>query len=500
LRPVHVIDLDRHDTAYSAREALLAAPDGAQVWLIIPWRASWARNLVSLTLLRRAAEGHDIDLRIVSRDRETRTLAREAGLAAHYLLPLALRGYRVGRSSAVPDPERLDERLARRPKPLGVGTVLIAVALVCGLLAIVLGAGSLFVPTATVRIVPAAVRYAGNVDVIADPTVTEIDYEHMIVPARNVQVSIEGTGETEATGSIVVPDQPASGQVVFSNRSDTPVHIPKGTVVRTRSGKVVSFVTTSDVDLPGTMYATVRVGIVAQQPGVEGNVRELTITQVDGPLASEVDVLNDAATYGGTTRTEPVVAQEDLDRLPGITMASLATQAYERLIPELEEGEFIPQDAFEILVMEQYYGQAVGQRAEKVTMDMRVLVNGLAVDSRDLEAVGRHFLEAQAGEGLSVIESSLLLSRSPGNLVYAEDQQHRRFATTLSAEALLAPTLHEAQLRETLAGKRVSAARAWLNEHLELAAPPEISVAPSGWPFLPRLTGRITIEIDAETG
>ncbi len=497
--PVQVVNLDRRDTEQSAREVLRAAPDGAQVWLVVPWRARWARSIVNLKLLRRAAEDGNIDLRLVSQHLETSNLAREAGLVAHFRLPPALARYRIERSRVVPVNENLGEGWAPRPKPLGVGTIVTAVALVAGLLAILFGAGAFFVPTATVRLVPAATRYAGNIDVIADPSYTEIDYEKGIVPARNIQVSIEGTSETAATGTVVVPDQPASGQVVFSNRSDTPVHIPKGTVVRTRSGKVVSFVTTSDVDLPGTMYATARVGIVAQQPGLDGNVKNLAITQVDGSLASDVDVLNDSPTYGGTTSTAPIVAAEDLERLPGETVAALTAQAYDRLIPELEEGEFIPRDGFEVLVMEQYFRQPVGQRTDKATMDMRVLVNGLAVDSRTLEDIGRHFLESQAGSGLSVIDSSLVLSRSPGSLVYAEDQQHRWFATTLSAEGLLATNIDTAELRRALAGKTVSGARAWLKENLVLAEAPEIIVSPSGWPFLPRLTGRLDIEIVAET-
>ncbi len=498
MRPVQVISLDRRDGVRSARELVRAAASESQVWLTVPWRAAWARSLVNLSLLRRVAEGANVELHIVSKHSETRTLAREAGLAAHFSLPATLGGQHADRSRLVPVEKPLDGRWGRRSRPIGMGTVLIALGVVGGLLAILIGSAALFMPAATVRISPAAQHAFAHLDVTADPRYTEIDYDAAVVPARNIQVSIEGRGETDATGAAVVPDQPASGQVIFSNRADVPVHIPAGTVVRTRSGQVVKFVTTADVEVPGSMYATARVGIVAEQPGLEGNVKELAITMVEGSLASAVDVLNDSPTYGGTTKNTPVISAEDLDRLPGVTMATLAAQAYDRLIPEMEQGEFIPEDAFEILVMEQYYEQAVGQRADKATMEMRVLVNGLAVDGADLETLATRFLETRHGGSLAVIPSSLRLSRSPGSLVYSEDQRTRWFATTLSVEGALAPVVDQAALKSALAGKTVSGAKAWLAGNLELAEEPEIVMSPGGWPFLPRLTGRITIEILAE--
>lgn len=53
---------------------------GAQVWLVTPWRCRLTRNPVYLKLLKRAAEGAALDLRLVSANSETRLLAREAGI------------------------------------------------------------------------------------------------------------------------------------------------------------------------------------------------------------------------------------------------------------------------------------------------------------------------------------------------------------------------------------------------------------------------------------
>ena len=47
----------------------------------------------------------------------------------------------------------------------------------------------------------------------------------------------------------------------------------------------------------------------------------------------------------------------------------------------------------------------------------------------------------------------------------------------------------------SISGKSKTAAKAWLEEHLPLAAVPEVRLAPSWWPFLPWLGYRIRVEI-----
>ncbi|NLD73533.1 MAG: hypothetical protein GX649_12555 [Chloroflexi bacterium] len=495
---VQVIYLSRRDSVHSARELLRSAAPGGQVWLVVPWRAGWARSLVNLRLLRRVAEGAGIDLRLVSQHLETRTLAREAGLISHFFVPPPLLRYRADRSRLVPVQVEEGERWQRRPRQFGVGTVLISFGLIAGLIAILFGSAAVFIPRATVRLEPSAQRFSGHIDVRADPRYSEIDYGEATVPARYIQVGAEGTGEVPATGRIETPDGVATGEVIFANRTDAPVRIPKGTVVRTSSGLPVAFYTTTDAEVPGRLYASTRVGIVAQEPGLAGNVKELTINVVEGSLASSVDALNDTPTSGGTTKAMPMVVQEDLDRLPGETRAKLTGEAYERLIAELSETEFVPFEAQEALVMERYLDSTINQRADVATMRMRVLVNGLALDTRDLEGLAIRYLETRQEGEYQVIASSLALSRSSGVLQLSDDGMPRWFDLTLSVEGLVGPVIDTEAIEAELLGKTVGQARAWLEEHLDLRAEPEIEVSPGGWPFLPRLGGQLDIEIIAE--
>ena len=497
---VEVIYLSRRDGVHSARELLRSATPGGQVWLVIPWRAGWARNRVNLRLLRRVSEGAGIDLRLVSQHLETRTLAREAGVVSHFFVPPALLRYRSQRSRVVPADVPEGERWQARPRQFGVGTALIGFGLVAGLAAILFGSAPCSSPR---HHHPGAVaeRVAGHIDVRADPRFEEIDYAASTIPARYIQVDVEGTGEVPSTGRVEVPDGVATGEVVFANRTDAAVQIPKGTVVRTSSGTPVSFYTTADAEVPGRLYASTRVGIVAREPGLLGNVKELTINVIEGPLSNSVDVLNDAPTSGGTTKSVPMVSEADLLALPEVTQNAAVRQAYELLIDELEEGEFVPYEAqLPIPMGNPQYLQQVNARSDVASARMRLIVNALAIDSRDVEEFAMRYLETRLDGERQILPSSLELSRSPGVLTQTDNTTPQWFDMTLSAAGLVGPVIDAEALERELTGKSAGQASAWLREHLALRSDPEIEITPKGWPLLPWLSGHIDIQVVAEAG
>lgn len=498
---VEVIHLTRRDSIDTMREMLESARPGAQVWLVVPWRYPLLRSLVHLKLLRRAAESAALDLRLVSTHSETRTLARAAGILVHWFVPPGLAGARHQRRHDVPT---LAARVMpveggvaagwqRRPRNLGIGSVVLALGVSVGLLAVMLGVGLALVPTAKVTIEPVARPVAARFDVVADTTYREVAADKMIVPARVVQVIVEGRGETPASGRADVPDAQATGRVVFANKTDSPVVVPKGTIVRTGSGAVVRFATTSAVELPGSLYASASTGIVALDAGPVGNVQALTINVVEGEIATRVEVLNDAPTGGGTVKGVPVIDATDFDRLRGEMVAKLQQQAYEQFIAELAPGEFVPPESVEAQVMSQSFDQVTGERSDVLSMTMKVVVRGVSVDGNSLYELAIAELEAQAAEGHSVIEDSLVLDRS--NRVTVE-QNGLRFSA--SARGMVAPDIDVAHVKRLLRGKQVNDAAAALSETLELAAPPYIEVQPGGWRYMPWLPARLEVLISSE--
>ena len=497
---IEVIRLLRSDSVDTVGELLQGAPPGAQVWLVAPWRMALTRNLVYLKLLRRMADAAALDLRLVSHDLLTRTLAREAGIPVYRSLPWRLRRYRRPRSQSAPGlagrvvafEGKLGWRWRRRPRNLSFGGVLLSLVVIAFLGVALLGIAAILIPSATVRLEPVARTVSGSLEVTAHPEYRDIDYGQAIVPARVVQVIISGRGETPATGRIDVPDGHATGEVVLVNKTTEAVIVPKGTVVRTGSGVNVRFYTVADVELPPALYASARVGVIAFEPGPVGNVQPLTINVVEGPVAHLVNVLNDQPTRGGSMKRVATVASEDVDKLRAELIGRLQQEAYAQLVGELQAGEFIPPESVDAQVMAEHFDQVLEQQSDVLSMEMKVVVRGTAVDGKSLEALAKHFLESRE-KGLTLIEGTLEVQRADDVRM---EQKVARFH--VMARGVVAPMVDVEGLKASLRGRKVAQAASWLSEHLDLRAEPEIEVFPQQWEWMPWLPGHINVIISAE--
>jgi len=504
LPAVKVVYLSKHDTMQVVREIVRLTPSGAQLWLAVPWQTTWARNMVNHAVLRRVSEDANIDLRLVTWNMQTRYLAQAAGIPSYAFLPPALRKYRVQRRPDTMNLSRriisVDEELApryrNRPKVLGLSAALLAGGAVAFLAIALAMTLALFVPRATIRLEPVSQRVSGILEVTSDPRYTTVDYEQAIVPGRSVQVIIEGRGETAATGSVEVDDGYASGEVVFVNRSDVPITVPKGTVVLTGTGTAQRYHTVDEVTVPGVLYAQARVGIISETPGLSGNASAWSVSVIEGALAGPLSVLNDVPVSGGTVRSVPEVTLQDLERLFSETMEALGAQAHEQLSAELEEGEFVPIDTLEVLVMSYEYESQDRDRSPVATMQMKVVARGTAVDGAGIEDLASRFLETLGGEGMGIIADSLTLGRSSSVRV---DEELGTLRLTISAEGMIAPLIDVDHLKKDIAGKTLDSALAYLEEHLDLRQEPTVELSPAWWPFIPRLPARLQLDITART-
>ncbi|MHB1296749.1 MAG: hypothetical protein ACYC4R_17360 [Anaerolineae bacterium] len=498
---IEVIYLKRGDTIDTVREMLYGAPVGAQVWLVSPWRFALTRSLVHLKMIRRFGEASALDLRFVSGHLGTRALARDAGLAVYRTVPAELRQYsRARREDAsgvaarvVPVRESL-RRYAARPGRLGLGAALVTLLVAAGLIASMGGVLALFVPSATVVLEPNSSPVEGTWEITANVKYTAPDLEERVIPARSVQVIVEGRGETPASGRTDIADGHASGDVVLVNRMADAVTVPKGTIVRTGSGTNARFYTVSDVEVAAGLYSSARVGVIAMDAGLGGNVQPLTVNVVEGEMARFVDVINDKATTGGTVRTTPVVAYEDFDRLRAILIGQLQQQAYQQFIEQLKAGEFVSPETVSVQVMQEQYDQVVDQQSEMVSMGMKVAVRGIAVDGPAEATLIGHLLEQSAQEGVELIDDSLRIQspqavRVDRNTVYM----------TVAASGGVAPVIDVRDVRSSLRGRTEAQAEEWLVEHLNLREAPEVALDPGWWPRLPWLTGRLDVIISAGT-
>jgi hypothetical protein len=519
------------DGVETIRELLASATPGAQVWLVAPWGMRLTNDLLRLKLIARVARSYGLDLRLVTIHSHTRTLAREAGIPVYAWVPWRLRRYRRARPGSRARGDRASEAAARvlpvkggigwrwrrRPEHLGLAPALLALAGTALVLALAAGTLLLLIPRAEVTLRPVVRDVKVSFTATANPRLLTTDYGRAMIPARYVQVIVSDRGQVPASDVISVPAEHSSGEVVLVNRTREEVMVPKGTVVRSAAGRVVQFYTLADVSLPAELYANRRVGVMAMEPGSDGNVSALTITVVEGELANRVEVINDTPTRGGAEETVPVVAAADINMLRDTLWQRLYSQAYEELKAQIEPGEFVPIQSMSednVDVMSFKEDQSVGTRSDYVTGEMRVVAKALAVDGNALDELAIAMLGAMDGQqspgseseqddavetglrtsGFRVLPDSLVVIRAPA-AAYASNLNEVVFEVV--ARGSLGPDVSEDQVRTWVRGRNPAEAAELLVARIELVDEPLIRVWPGWWERLPLLPGRVDVTMTA---
>ncbi|HOG46446.1 MAG TPA: hypothetical protein PLJ35_08075 [Anaerolineae bacterium] len=506
------IQLGEGDNVFVARQKLQQAQSG-QVALVVPVGSGALCSELDLVLVQRAAQALALDLVLVTDDSNLAGLARSLGMKTASGSGRVVRGgggrpaQRDLRHAAVaPLPERAPRLYGevtppgeQRGQPLALRRLqwrdvtqhavlwLVGAAAV---LVLLLGL-ALAVPSATVVLEPKGDVASAEAEVVASPSVQQVDYEKGRVPARQVRLEVIGEDEVQTTGKRSASDKHAAGDVVLVNKTTSEATVPKGTVVRTADGNPIKFYTLLDVTLPGAYGATARVPIQAAEPGPRSNVEALTIRVVEGEPSVQVEVLNDAPVQGGNEKRVSVVASQDGDRLRATMVQKLQQRAYEELVAGLSQGDWIPADSLDVAIVDEVFDKKVDEEAEQLRLTMKVLVTGLAVDGQGTRALLTRALESRSTSALVVNEATLKVQAPVGSAQVESGAVRFRAA----ASATLVPAINLRAVSGRIAGKDPESAAAWLAEQCELSQPPQIDISPSWWPRLPWMPSRITVQL-----
>ena len=199
------------------------------------------------------------------------------------------------------------------------------------------------VPSATVEIVPAVETWSTTMSITIDPGARKADPVTGRVPGKWIVKEVTETAQVPTSGKRTVPDARASGDAVFTNRSEKVITVPKGTIVLAGSQR---FATQVDVVVAGTTFmgasrrfAVSRVPIQALVGGVAGNVEKQQIVAIEGALAGQLDVQNDVALRGGTDRAITFVTPDDRRR----AQESAQKTAIDKLASQVKSVSIDPQ-------------------------------------------------------------------------------------------------------------------------------------------------------------
>ena len=468
--PLIYLDVDDEITSAAAR---IRAAEAETITLVLPYGSRLATSRINFRLLAREATERGKQIEIVTADASARSLAVAAGLTV-YPSVAAYEGARAGASgddgpgepgtddssatglwsagtaggegpgvAGVPvgglevddDAPTRVITLPRRKSPavplvgpprppirpglaIGIGLAAVLLVAVGGLLALQL------LPSATIVLAPRAEPIRPlNLAIEARTDVTAVDAVNLRIPAQRIEFDLAATYTVTATGTKVVATK-ATGNVTFSNfDTGSGVVIPAGTMLRTRGGDKIEFVTLAELVLPKaridffppfpTQPSTGSVAAEAVKAGEEGNVGNNTITDI--PSAGRLlQVTNPEAMSGGEQTESPEISQDDVDAATEAIAAALAAD----LDAQIAAGTGVPPgmttyaDSRVVGVPEYSVDPATLVGSTELEVDILASSAGtvLGVDASPVETIARSRLDAETDEGWSLDPESIALT------------------------------------------------------------------------------------------
>mgnify|MGYP005848084793 CR=1 FL=1 len=508
-----VIQLERHDDVDSVRDRL-SFIQADHVLLVWPDRGAILQRKLDLVMIQREATRMNARLGLVTKDFTVIEHADELKIPVFYSIhesrrPRHWRG----------EPQWLFTGRADRPNGKALSTAALiaegrrqpavvppefhAVRRVLNWSAFALAVAVLLVgmyvilPGARVTLKPASDQVSVTVPVVADPELPAVNLIDRAIPARVLGVEVEWSTTVSTTGRVVQPATPSRGTVVFSNLLNEEVRVPAGTVVRTTAAEPVRFQTTEEVIVPAGVAATVEAPIEAlpESFGLVGNVGPNLINRVEGPLSVNLRVMNVEATRGGGITEVAAVAKEDYERLRAALLQQLQMRAYaEMSSPDwIGPSEFVAIDSLAVvLVLDETYSEYIGQPAENVSLQMRVVVQGVVVEERYARQVAYSALAERIGHGLRILDETLAFVR--GHELGVDDARRVTFLMTATSD--VASAIDSETLRDQLAGLPVDRAAQLLGGQYLLKQPPRIELWPGWFGRMPALPIRIDVAVD----
>ncbi|MDX1664493.1 MAG: baseplate J/gp47 family protein [Candidatus Promineifilaceae bacterium] len=525
---LRVIYLDGDDDVVSICDRLAWVEGARRVLLVLPKEAArrgLLTELVELVRLRRCADRLGVEVGLVTRQHAVARQARALGVPTFATVGAAERRRRWWRRShrrptrpgatvrlgdygglkAIPAIADRRERY-RRTIPLpGWGRWVMSYL---GVLLFLLMAAGLFVaiahavPMATVTLHPDFYPVSVWRPVLADPYLKPGDADELAaaaaptIPGRLLKVATVGQAEVATTGEAESELARARGHVVFVNRRSRTVTAPAGTRLSGAVGdRSLAFRTVDPVVVPGAVGGTAEAVVVAVEAGAEGNVPAGAISRIEGPLGRQLEVRNLEPLSGGGVRTTAIVAERDRERLRAQVVQQLQAVAAAEMEKLLREGEFLVADSLRLsAVYVEHYSASVGERQQRLALEMRAELHGTAVDPTLANGLIYEVLANNIQPGFELAPDSVgFYARE---VLDVDDEGRVTFQMFGEGQMVAHMEVEPALAR--VAGQESDLASAYLYEKLPLRRYPVVDIWPQWVDRVPYLAQRVRVEVATE--
>lgn len=493
-----VIHLQSDDDLTVLRHRMRQAQNG-RVVIVLPWETRLFSRPLDGELVLREAERLGIEVAIVSEDPDRRAYVRWIGLPAFASVEeaTAARDWPYPERPSLEPPPRAwwEEEIPLQPPPVRPLPTWarevrqgIRVTVFLATLLFLLAFAYAVVPQATVTLVPTVQPIRTVVSVTAGLETQGVDTASGQIPARRVGDYFDGDLEVETTGTAAYESGRATGTVLFTNLLGQEIRVPARTIVRTSAGAFpVRFATTQEVTVPP--FGQAPAPIEALEEGPVGNVGAGLINQVEGVAALALKVINPEPTRGGGLQEVRAVSQEDMDRAREQLTGQLLEEAYRALQGYLEPTEVLFRQSLEIQAAEVSYDRFLYERADTLTVHLRLLITGMAVDRDNAEAVAYASLVRRLPPDHVLVDTDFIMQEP------ASGPEGGRLTFSVYGIGYAAANIDPEAVRRTIRGKSVAQATELLMEKWPLAEPPQMEIWPRWLKRLPLLPIRITVQV-----
>lgn len=499
-----ILRLEPHDDLVSVRDKMKWGQTG-RILLVWPGHGRILTRRLDLTLVQRQAAAQGAQLALVTTDPEVRDYARELGIPVYARLKHAQHDHwRAPRKVRLANRENDLEKIVEnrrpysgppeppprpRPGPLDTLPMRLGIFAVGVLALLVLGAT--LIPGGTISLDLERRRQSLTLEVTADPQAGAINFSG-IVPARPVEVIVEGRETAPSEGKLTTPDSPAAGWVRFTNLTDQALKIPAGSVARTPDEPVVRVATLADAALPAGPGTSVLLEVRAIEPGSRGNLEANRLTAVEGQLGTLISATNPQPTRNGSDRTLPAPASSQRNHLEQELLSSLRHTALAELQGGLQPGDLLlpgslalsgePESTFDPPLS--------GDPADELGLNLQAAYTALVISASDLEALASGVLQANLPQGYLPVRDTLSY-RLQGDPERSAGGQYQ-LALQISWQVQMRVSPEE--VVRLAAGQKPGEAQERLADHLLMNTPARVQVEPGWWPRLPLAPFRIRVQ------
>lgn len=458
-----------------------------RIIIYAPARVPFLRNEINLRLLKYYSEEENKELILVVKDRGVKKIAARLGIQIsdkleaekqekpdqtekpevyQNQLPIELEEV-----MAEAGPVR-EEETALPVHSSGGGRLLLALGVTC--FSLLVAAYFLFRPRLSIIVHPASKEHLFQSAATVGTSFGEREILQGKLPIKVLEKQDELSVSLTTSGRKRVGHLPAKGNVVFINSGTTPIIVPKGTVVSTKTG--VKFMTVKPVVVPkkstryelgvptGEIYGQAEVEVEAVEKGTVGNVEKQTITIIEGHLANTLHVVNSERFTSGEDRLVPVVQEEDLKRAEEEAKRQVALRTETEIKGVAQEGYLLLPELAETEIGQFRAEQPLGTESNTLTVKVAYKIKAPLLSKTHLYKWLEHKLYQTIPAGFRPVSNEIACRE-----VKAEGKLESANLSVL-AVAKIQGEINRDKIMQAVAGKTIQQAKE------ALTAFPEVGV------------------------